>query len=74
MVVLVQHLQSRHFLRADGTWTPCTGDAHDFESSLNALFNPRRDEPFQIVLKFTDSRYDIVLPPVSGSLSSTRRR
>lgn len=64
MKVLLQHKESGHYLKELGLTTPQAKDALEFLSSTQAIeFCARhRIEGMQIVLRFDEQHYDIVLP------------
>lgn len=63
MKIVLQHKMTRLYLTTGDKWTTHPDEARDFGTSLKALDFVRRlnmDEA-DIVLKFADSKYDIVL-------------
>lgn len=64
MKVLLQHKESGHYLKAIGLTTPSTADAMDFLSSTQAIEFCAANKiiGMQIVLRFDEQHYDIVLP------------
>ncbi|HET7624739.1 MAG TPA: hypothetical protein VFM25_05690 [Verrucomicrobiae bacterium] len=67
MRILIQQKQTGLYFQDIGAWTPHSADAMDFLSSTSAIefcvLNKLSD--VQLVLKFEEQRYDIVLP-ISG--------
>ena len=68
MKIVLQHKMTRLYFAADDKWSAHPDEARDFGTSLRALDFVRQldlDEA-DIVLKFADPRYDIVLrtPPL----------
>ncbi|MDB6122036.1 MAG: hypothetical protein JWQ71_1029 [Pedosphaera sp.] len=62
MKVVIQHSETLHYWRADGTWVPNYLNAHHFLTASDAISKFKSTtEPYQIVLKFDDSKYDIIL-------------
>jgi hypothetical protein len=68
MRILIQNCKNRRFYRADGAWVVDSAQALNFESSINALEFCRhfRANDVQIIMKFTDSRYDLSVPVSEG--------
>lgn len=64
MKVLLQQKTSGLYLKGDGTWTLDTWDAMDFLSSsrVTEFCANHKLSGVQIVLKFEEQHYDIVLP------------
>lgn len=64
MKVLLQHKESGLYLKAVGVTTPSTPDALDFLSSTQAIefCAAHKINDMQIVLRFDEQHYDIVLP------------
>ncbi|GEM_PF-1073656 len=68
MKIYLQHQKSRQFLMKNWDWTPDIEKAMNFSTSLQAMDFCRLHKlgQTQVVLKFGDPRYDIVLQPHSG--------
>jgi hypothetical protein len=66
MKILLQQRESGLYLRELGDWTPDAGQAMDFLSSTRAIdfCAAHRIGDVQLVLKFEEQLYDIVLPMV----------
>ncbi|TAL02870.1 MAG: hypothetical protein EPO07_06895 [Verrucomicrobia bacterium] len=66
MKILLQQRESGLYLRELGDWTPDAGQAMDFLSSTRAIdfCATHRIGDVQLVLKFEEQSYDIVLPMV----------
>jgi hypothetical protein len=64
--VFIQHSQTKMFLHDGDRWTPETGDARDFTTSLNALaFCLQKQMPdAQIILRFEQPGMEDVVVPV----------
>ena len=64
MKVVLQQKMSGLYLKGAGTWTPNTTDAMDFMSSsrVTEFCAAHKISGVQIVLKFEEQHYDIVLP------------
>lgn len=64
MKVLLQQKSSGFYLKTDGGWTLNRMDAEDFLSSSKAteFCTLHKLSGVQIVLKFEEQHYDIVLP------------
>lgn len=64
MKVLLQHKESGLYLKDVGLTTPSAADAMDFLSSTQAIEFCSGHKIFgmQIVLRFDEQHYDIVLP------------
>lgn len=64
MKVLLQHKESGLYLKEVGMMTPSTADAMDFLSSTQAIEFCAAHKIFgmQIVLRFHEQHFDIVLP------------
>jgi hypothetical protein len=75
MRVLLQNCKNHLYYRADGTWTPDADEARDFEKGVEALEFCRMHHPadVQIVLRFSNSAYDIDFP-VSDECKQTGKR
>lgn len=71
MRILLQQKETGSYFKDIGSWVREAGEAMDFVSSTAAIdfcvTNKLRD--IQMVLKFEDQKFDIVLPiqPVAGS-------
>jgi hypothetical protein len=76
MKVFVQHALSFQYLKRDFGWTTNCSDAMEFGTSLQAMeFCWRYNlSEIQVVLKFEDARYDIVLPASVGENNCQSRR
>lgn len=78
MKVVLQHKLSMLYLGNDGSWTANPMDARDFGASLKAMdfLESRHMEDVNVVLKFDNTKYDIVLQSFaqSASPSVTRAR
>ncbi len=63
MKIVLQHRTTRLYLAPDDRWTAHPDEARDFGTSLKALDFVRRLEmnEMEIVLKFADPKYDIIL-------------
>ena len=74
MKVVLQNKLSRFYYGMDDNWTADHSQARDFASSLNALdfVQKKKIEHSQVVLKFQDTKYDIVLHSFSDSLDRKR--
>jgi hypothetical protein len=77
MKVLLQHKMSLEYLKDDFRWTRSCEEAINLGTSLQALdFCQRHNlSETQVVLKFADSRYDIVLqaPAIHKNPPSDRK-
>ncbi|MBC8096901.1 MAG: hypothetical protein H7Y43_13930 [Akkermansiaceae bacterium] len=64
MKVLLQHKESGHYLKDAGVTTRDSSDAMDFLSSTQAIEFCARHKiiGMQIVLRFHEQHFDIVLP------------
>ncbi len=64
MKTLLQQAGTGLYLKAAGKWTPDSGEARDFKSSVTARSYCESHHILhaQIVLKFNVDQYDIVLP------------
>ncbi len=64
MKVLLQHKESGLYLKDVGFTTPSAADAMDFLSSTQAIefCSAHKITGMQIVLRFDEQHYDIVLP------------
>ena len=63
MKVVLQDKLSRLYLNEDGDWTADPTDAQDFGASLKAMefVHVHKLTHAHVVLKFSETRYDIVL-------------
>lgn len=63
MKVLIQLIASKDFIQEAGQWTPDPDLALDFKNSTSAIKYLKQNDlkGIQVVLKFPESRYDIVL-------------
>ena len=68
MRILLQQKNSGLYFKALGAWTPNAADATDFLSSTKALAfcAANKISDVQLVLKFDEQHYDIVLPATVG--------
>lgn len=68
MKVLLQHKESGLYLKDVGFTTPSAADAMDFLSSTQAIefCVAHKIAGMQIVLRFDEQHYDIVLPMLAG--------
>ncbi|MCU0785226.1 MAG: hypothetical protein MUF81_14485 [Verrucomicrobia bacterium] len=68
MRILLQQKNSGLYFKELGVWTPDAGDATDFLSSTKALAfcAAKKISGVQLVLKFDEQHYDIVLPATVG--------
>lgn len=68
MKVLLQHKESGLYLKDVGLTTPSAADAMDFLSSTQAIefCTAHKIVGMQIVLRFDEQHYDIVLPMLVG--------
>ncbi|MSU59097.1 MAG: hypothetical protein EXS35_13185 [Pedosphaera sp.] len=64
MRILLQKKDNGFYFKERGAWTPAAADAMDFLCSTRAIdfCLANRISDVQIVLKFHEQRYDIVLP------------
>jgi len=64
MKILLQQKESGLYFRDVGSWVPDPADAMDFLSSTSAIdfCVANKISHVQLVLKFDEQRYDIVLP------------
>jgi hypothetical protein len=69
MKVVLQNKLSRFYFGNDGRWTADHSKARDFGTSLKAMdfLQANKVEQAQVVLKFQDTKYDIVLQALSDS-------
>jgi len=75
MKVLLQHRESGRYLQEVGMTTPDSADAMDFLSSTQAIEFCARHKitGMQIVLRFHEQHFDIVLPMLFDRRSSLSR-
>ena len=75
MKVLLQHKESGLYLKDVGFTTPSSADAMDFLSSTQAIeYCVMHKIPgMQIVLRFDEQHYDIVLPMLAQHYSPQTR-
>ena len=68
MRILLQHKDSGLYFKDVGSWTGDTAEAMDFVSSGAALEFCAASKlvAVQVVLKFEDEKYEIVLPDVAA--------
>jgi len=68
MRILLQQKNSGLYLKDLGAWTPNAADATDYLSSTKALAfcAAHKISDVQLVLKFDEQHYDIVLPATIG--------
>jgi hypothetical protein len=61
--IILQNSLSLLYLGEDGMWVSDISNARDFGTSLKAMdfFHKNKLDQSQIVLKFSDAKYDIVL-------------
>jgi len=64
MKTYVQDAVTLRFLCVDGTWSDDSQTARDFKSSAEAILFccHRPDAAYQVLLKFGDPQYDILIP------------
>jgi hypothetical protein len=74
MRILLQQKETGLYFRDIGSWTRDAGDAMDFLSSTSAIdfCVLNKIAGVQLVLKFEEQRYDIVLPVLPGHASSRK--
>lgn len=76
MRILLQHKVTGLYLTDTGGWSRLSSEALDFVSSTTALdfcaANALKD--IQLVLKFQEEKFDIVLPPISDTVKSSGPR
>lgn len=67
MKILLQHKTTGHYLTESGSWSADTLEAMSFLSSTSAIDYCLAHEisGVQIVLKFQEQHYDIVLPMIA---------
>ncbi len=75
MKVLLQHKASGLYLKDVGFTTPSAADAMDFLSSTQAIefCAAHKIVGMQIVLRFDEQHYDIVLPMMAERYSTPAR-
>lgn len=68
MRILLQQKNSGLYFKELGAWTPNAAEATDFLSSTKALAfcAANKISDVQLVLKFDEQHYDIVLPATVG--------
>ena len=68
MKVLLQNCKTLEFYTSDGSWSPNSDEALDFGASARVLEFCQLHHPpdVQIVLKFTNARYDLQFPVTDG--------
>jgi hypothetical protein len=66
MKVLLQNVTTHLYFRQLGSWTDDVEKARDFPNSLNAInfCNSNGLKEVRVLLKFKQSRYDVVLPVI----------
>jgi len=76
MKVLLQNKESGHYLKGAGVSTPSAAEAMDFLSSTKAaeFCAKHKIHGMQIVLRFDEQHYDIVLPMLRERGSAADRR
>ena len=76
MRILLQQKETGLYFKDVGSWTRDTGEAMDFVSSTAAIeFCMLNKLPgVQLVLKFEEQQYDIVLPVVNPQESVGEKR
>ena len=64
MNILIENCKTHQFLKTLGTWTSNLAEAKFFQNSTEALkfCNEHEIPKAQILLKFSDARYDVKLP------------
>lgn len=74
MKVLLQHKESGLYLKEVGLTTPNPADAMDFLSSTQAIefCAAHKVHGMQIVLRFDEQHYDIVLPMLADRRAQPR--
>ena len=74
MRILLQHVITGLYLTEVGGWTRSGDEALDFVSSSSALDFCRgnRMTDVQLVLKFQEQQYDIVLPVLADHVEQVR--
>jgi hypothetical protein len=68
MRILLQQKETGLYFKDIGAWTPDAAEAMDFLSSTSAIdfCVLNKISHVQLVLKFEEQRYDIVLPVLPG--------
>ena len=70
MKILLQNCETLEFYKSSQCWTSNPGEAMEFTSSSEALdfcFLHRQEMgEIQILMKFSDSKYDMVFPVTDG--------
>jgi hypothetical protein len=68
MRILIQHKDTRLYFKDVGAWTRNSLEAMDFLSSTTAIdfCVTNRISGIQLVLKFEEQQYDIVLPVMNS--------
>ena len=76
MRILIQQKESGLYFRDIDSWTRDAAEAMDFLSSTSAIdfCVTNRINGVQLVLKFEEQRYDIVLPVLTGKTHSDEPR
>lgn len=76
MRILLQQKESGLYFRDINAWTPNPEEAMDFVSSTSAIdfCVLNKISSVQLVLKFEEQRYDIVLPVLTESRRSEGKR
>jgi hypothetical protein len=69
MRVLLQNVKSGLYFTPGGSWSDKAEDAQEFPNSLGAIHfcNANNLKEVQVLLKFKQHRYDIVLPVLRKS-------
>jgi hypothetical protein len=75
MRILLQQKETGSYLQESGVWTPDPAKAMDFLSSTHAIdfCAKQKIAGVQLVLKFEEHHYDIVLPMVLDRSLHTQR-
>lgn len=73
MRILIQQKQTGLYFKDVGAWTRDASEAMDFLSSTSAIdfCVTNKMTGVQLVLKFEEQRYDIVLPVLTGKAQSS---
>jgi hypothetical protein len=76
MRILLQQKDTGLYFKDIGSWDPDPSDAMDFLSSTSAIdfCVANKISGVQLVLKFDEQRYDIVLPVLSQPNEAHNRR
>ena len=76
MRILLQQKETGLYFKDVGSWTRNTGEAMDFVSSTEAIefCAINRLPGVQLVLKFEEQQYDIVLPVVNPQEPASRQK